>query len=221
MYRKLTTIIIIGLMVLGHSVNAENQFKTTLLRAAPGKLEQLISQVKAFKKQLQGQLIIMRHSQGDQWDLMLLKPVDKNPLKVRSFNQLADFQQDFIVRSEDSWNNIYQQYLKSNLFHIEMFHALRGKHRELVKERNMENEYLTATARNANTIFTTVLGSDVDCYTIGFYPDLKAFAYTPPLSDAQFEAAAKKAGFKNRDDISFYLRKLILKHHDTLATAVK
>jgi len=40
------------------------------------------------------------------------------------------------------------------------------------------------------------------------------------VSDDDKEAAAKKAGFKARSDISFYLRSLISGHHDTFAVKV-
>jgi hypothetical protein len=40
------------------------------------------------------------------------------------------------------------------------------------------------------------------------------------VSDAEAELAAKAAGFKNRSDLGYYLRSLLVGHHDTLAVRV-
>ena len=69
-------------------------------------------------------------------------------------------------------------------------------------------------------IFRRVAGSDVDIFTIGFHKSLAAFAAPAPASDAEKEVAAKDAGFKDRADLSFYLRSLISAHHDTFAVKV-
>ena len=51
-------------------------YRIDLLRATPGKLEQLINEVKTFQKDANQWPYILRHSQGDQWDLMLLWPLE-------------------------------------------------------------------------------------------------------------------------------------------------
>jgi len=58
-------------------------------------------------------------------------------------------------------------------------------------------------------------------FTIGFYEDLEAFAAPPSATEDEREVAARDAGFKDRADISFYLRSLISSHHDTLAVKVE
>ena len=78
-----------------------------------------------------------------------------------------------------------------------------------------------ATGQTENMIFRRAAGSDVDVFTIGAHDDLQAFAADSPASAEEKEAAAKAAGFKDRADISFYLRSLISSHHDTLATKVE
>ncbi len=199
---------------------AADLYRITLLRAAPGNLPALIEQTQSYKKKQQDELSIMRHSQGDHWDLMLLEPAGKTPLKEPEFHQLADFQHSFLAESETSWVTIKSKAVVSDLFHIEMFHAVHGKAQQLLQQRQMENQYLTATKREANIVFKTIFGSDVDSFTIGYYKDMNAFAFTPDLPKEVFEKAAKSAGFKARGDIGFYLRELILTHHDTLATRV-
>jgi hypothetical protein len=199
---------------------AEEQYRITLLRAAPDNLPALIQEVRLYKKSVGNNLSIMRHSQGDHWDLMLLEPAGETPIKAKQFDQLADFQHSFIAESKITWEQIEPLAKQSDLFHIEMFHAVHGKAEELLKQRQMENQYLAATQRNANIIFKTTFGSDVDSFTIGYYKDLVAFAVTPDLPKEVFEKAATDAGFKARSDIGFYLRELILSHQDTLATRI-
>jgi len=201
---------------------AESLFKVTLLRAAPGNLPVLIEQLKEENKALTRGRIIMRHSQGDHWDLMLLEPQEAGVVPGRhDYNGLVNFQDDFIVKSNDSWPALRKKAAASDLFHIEMFHAAVGKLPALLQQRQMENRYLTATQRKANSIFVTEFGSDVDCFTIGFHQDLQHFATDPDLPEAVFEQAAVAAGFKSRSTIGFRLRETILYHQDTLATNVR
>jgi hypothetical protein len=69
-------------------------------------------------------------------------------------------------------------------------------------------------------IFRRAAGFDVDVFTIGFHDNLEAFAAPSNVSDEQKEGATNASGFKDRADISFYLRSLIASHNDTLATQV-
>ncbi|MCF6193810.1 MAG: hypothetical protein L3J46_05710, partial [Kangiellaceae bacterium] len=183
-------------------------------------LADLIAEVKAYKIKQKGNLSIMRHSQGDHWDLMLLEPSGSNPIKMFNFGAIADFQHSFLAQSSVAWKTIQAKSKISELFHIEMFHAVHGKGAELIKQRKMENAYLTATERNANIIFETTFGSDVDSFTIGYYKDMPHFASMPDLSAETYAKAATDAGFESRNTIGLYLRELILIHNDTLATRV-
>jgi len=214
------SLMLVILLLSAPIANAQESFRITLLRAAPGLLSDLIEKSKEYKAKSHNQVTIMRHSQGDHWDLMLLEPSGSQPLNATDFGQHADFQHTFLASSKASWQQLKELGEKSGLFHIEMFHAKHGKDAELLKQRAMENSYLTATKRNANIIFRTTFGSDVDSFTIGYYPDMLAFASMPDLNPEVFSKAAVKAGFKSRDDIGLYLRELIVSHHDTLATRV-
>lgn len=206
------------LVLTSISVSASTLYRVTQLRAAPGNFSDLIEEVKKYKSNKNGQVSVMRHSQGDHWDLMLLEPAGENPTTMQDFNALADFQQSFLAKSDTEWKEIKFQTDSNTTYHIEVFHAVHGKAEELLKERSMENAYLAATQQTTNIIFETTFGSDIDSFTIGYHKDLNAFATTPNLPKAKFEQAAKDAGFKNRADLSFYLRSLIVKHQDTLAT---
>jgi hypothetical protein len=100
--------------------------------------------------------------------------------------------------------------------HRDFSRALAGRSADLLEQRRIENAYLEATGQTRNMIFQSVAGNDVDVFTIGFHKNLEAFAAT----DEERESAAKAAGFKDRADLSFYLRSLISGHHDTLAVRV-
>ena len=200
--------------------NADNQYQVSLLRAAPGHMPELIDLVKARKVQLKGNMLIMRHSQGDHWDLMLMSPSSEELTKPTSYQSKADFQHDFMVSSERDWNSLQKLSSGANMFHIEMFQAAMGQYENLLEQRKMENNYLVATQRSANIIFETVFGSDVDLFTLGIYTDMPAFAAEPELTNETFEKAAKVAGFESRSDIGFYLRRFLVAHQDTLATQI-
>lgn len=215
------SIIVILLLACAPSVYAQENFRITLLRAAPGLLPDLLDRSRVYRTVNKENVTIMRHSQGDHWDLMLLEPSGKQPLKQEDFSISADFQHTFLASSDSTWKQLKELEEKNGLFHIEMFHAKHGKAEELLKQRAMENNYLTTTQRNANIIFKTTFGSDVDSFTIGYYPDMLAFASMPALKPDIFAKAAVNAGFKSRDDIGLYMRELIVSHQDTLATKVK
>lgn len=209
------------LMMVGlGSAHAENYYQVSLLRAAPGHMPELIELVKAQKTQSKGEMLIMRHSQGDHWDLMLMLPSDGRANSPISYQSKVDFQHDFLVSSHYDWHSLQRLSKGANLFHVEMFQAAMGLYDELLEERVMENNYLVATQRNANLIFETVFGSDVDLFTLGIYPDMPAFAAEPELTSETFEKAAKVAGFKSRSDIGFHLRRFLVGHQDTLATQI-
>lgn len=220
-------------------------YKVTTLRAAPGKLAELIDWYAAMKASgyylAAGERtpILMRHSQGDQWDLLVITPMEgwysyymprRGELRneaEKKFRGLPGADDGLVAYAEDlfAWGpefaDLTREIEGKQLFHIEMFAALAGKRGELYRQRRMENEYLASTGQAANMIFSVEAGGDVDVFTIGAHENLATFAAPAPASDEEKEAAAKAAGFKDRADISFLLRRLINSHHDTLATSVE
>jgi hypothetical protein len=212
-------ILIICLLLFSHTSYAEN-YRVTLLQAAPGALITLLEEVKKLKAQKSNKLVIMRHSQGDHWDIMLLAPQGKETLERYNFNSPLAFQHTFLAKSAIDWQEITIRDQRSSLYHIEMFNAAPNKYLELVKQRHMENAYYHATQREGNVVFETTFGNDMDVFTVGFYKDLKTFATDPDLPSGVFEQAAIKAGFKSRSTIGLYLRELLSSHKDTLATKV-
>ncbi len=217
-------------------------YRVETLRAAPGKFEALLDWAASARAagyyEAGGRPFpfLMRHSQGDQWDLLVILPMEswasfhapakekKRAAAAAAHRALLDAQDGLIAFEEDLFaygpplETLRSAYAESGLFHIEMFAAAPGKQDALLEQRRMENAYLAATGQTTNMIFRRAAGSDVDVFTIGFHNNLESFAAPGAMSDAEKEAAAKAAGFKDRADISFYLRSLIASHHDTLAT---
>lgn len=218
------TRLILCVLLLLSSVNAvlaESLYQITLLRAATGSMPALMDLAKGEREQLKGNLVIMRHSQGDHWDLMLMKAAGKGMPSEFDYGTLASFQHDFIASSDLTWPQFLAKAQQAGMYHIEMFNAAADQHDALMEQRIMENNYLEMTQRKANTIFVTRFGSDVDSFTVGFYKDFSEFAAEPDLPAEVFEKAAKKAGFAARNDIGFHLRRTLVMHQDTFATKVE
>jgi len=234
-------LIISALFAVSTSASAPTYlYKTRLVQAAPGKLLELIELQKSslieYKNAGDEQPLMMRHSQGDHWDLLLLIPMKTyadyySPERVAKRNQVLKENQEkldaLIAWQEDvlvfgpPLTDLQKAFAPSAFFHVEMFDALAGKQSELFREREMENAYLKALKRPENLIFVRDQGAAWDLFTIGTYRDLKHFAESAGILEADQEAAAKAAGFEAANRIGPYLRTLISSHHDTLAVSVK
>lgn len=209
------------------AASSADDYLVTQLRAAPGNLPKLLDLIDEtdWANMPGGRPIVMRHSQGNHWDLMLLGQNEKCDGKVCTtfevaVDALVDFELQFTAQSETDWQQMTALNSDSGLYHIEMFQAGAGKHEALMRQRIIENDYIERIGGRANTIFTVGLGSDFDIFTIGFYESLVAYAKPDPATVDEKEAAAKAVGFKNRADVSFLLRELIVGHQDTLAVKV-
>lgn len=219
-------------------------YKVTTIRAATGALADLLeweAQLKAsgyYEKAGQKAPLLMRHSQGDHWDLLVIVPMqswadyhspkatEKRDHASSEYAQLVAAGQELFAFYEDHfaygppWSALKDAYAKNGFFHIEMFLAAPGKADELLDQRRMENVYLKSTGQIPNMIFRRAAGSDVDVFTIGFHRSFEAFASPADATPEEKELRAKSAGFNGLADISFYLRSLISGHHDTLAVKV-
>jgi hypothetical protein len=223
------------------SASAPNYlYKAKLIQAAPGKLPEVIDLLKAaqtaFKEAGDEQPLLMRHSQGDHWDLLSLIPMksyadyyspERMAKRADAFRQTETRLDGLVAWQEDVFvygpplAELREAFSVSGFFHVEMFDSLAGKQSELFKEREMENAYLKALKRPENFIFVRDQGAAWDLFTIGAYRDLKHFAESAGISETQLDAAAKAVGFEAANRIGPYLRTLISSHHDTLAVSVK
>ncbi|UCE40123.1 MAG: hypothetical protein JSV17_11715 [Candidatus Aminicenantes bacterium] len=222
-------------------------YKTTFIRAAPGKLLDLIDllkdQMSVYDASGDKRPFWWRHTQGDQWDLMMLYPMksyteyySKERIKRRAQAQDSSSisQLEFKKRFQEdvSWyedifvmgppleivENVFED---TSFYHCEIFIALPGKHTELFKQREMENAYLYGIGRPQNLIFTRDQGAAWDLFTLGCYKDMKEWAASSDIPREKREAAAIEAGFEGSDKIGPYMRTLILMHRDTIGNAIK
>ena len=242
-------LMVCGIVLLGNAAaqprEGEYLYHMMTLRAERGELENLLNWMadlkssSFFEEAGQSAPYLMRHSQGDHWDLMAVVPMgswtefhaaDRTARRQAAQKNYAEQLAPgyaLIAFAEDHFaygppvEEFQRAFNENAFFHIEMFNAAAGKAGELFEQRRMENAYLAATGQTTNMIFRRAAGSDVDVFTIGFHKSLKAFAADAPASDEEKEQAAKNAGFRDRADLSFYLRSLISGHHDTLAVKVE
>ena len=233
----ITTSIVFVLATL--PLSAQTLYKVSLFRAAPGQLLPLIDNMKErvqdYEKSGGDTPFIIRHSQGDQWDLMVYEHVVNyqlyygkheklntifTPQHGDEFYSLVAFHETIYAEGPD-YKTVAQLFDKNNFFHVEMFVALPGKQSELLKQRQMENVYLQEIGRGVNLIFTVNQGAHWDSFTLGGYRDIKHFAESADIPEKVEEKAAIKAGFKGVNYISPYLRSLIAMHHDTLGGKVE
>lgn len=203
------------------SMSGDTVYRMTLLRAAPGRLLDLVAALRASGVAApSAKSMLLRHAQGDHWDLMLLAPnPPAAPLPPLADEALVAWQEDEIVRGPDLGK--LEAFASASLFHVEMFHALPGKRAELLREREMENAYLRACGRPSNAIFVRGSGASWDSFTLGPYRSWKHYAERDDVPREKAAEAAKAAGFQSEEQIGPYLRSLLLDHHDSLLTRVK
>jgi hypothetical protein len=222
-------------------------YKTTFVRAAPGKLLDLIALWKdrfgVIEAGGDARPFWWRHTQGDQWDLMMLTPMgsyadyyakakiaERDKAAAAAGLSWAEFARKLdacVAWKEDVFvfgpplEFVKKQFEGTGYYHIEIMVSLPGRQADLYKEREMENVYNMAGGRPYNMVFVRDQGAAWDIYTLGCYRDLQHWAAPSPLTKEEREAAAKKAGFAGADAIGPYMRTLIDFHRDTMGVAIK
>jgi hypothetical protein len=221
-------------------------YRTLTVQAAPGELLDLIELYREEMGLLESvgaaPALWMRHSQGDAWDLFLLYPIGslgeyfdeaamagraaatgatgRTGVELQAAIDAATAWREEVFVAGPSRADVEHAWASAGFFHVEMFQGLAGKRAELIRQREMENEYLVALGRSPNQVFTRIAGAATDAFTIGYYQDLRAYANSPEVTPEQEERAAVDAGFRGAAYIGSYLRELILRHHDTLAVRI-
>jgi hypothetical protein len=166
-------------------------YQARFVQAAPGKLLELIDLYKSrgpvYSSIGDERPLWIRHSQGDQWDLMLLFPMASYTEYYRAdrvakrqeadqkfsarFKECIAWQEDLFVYGPPLVD-LRAAFAKASFFHLEIFHALPGRQAELYREREMENAYQRALHRPENFIFVRDQGAGWDLFTLGLYRDL-------------------------------------------------
>jgi hypothetical protein len=226
---------------------APELYRFVLIQAAPGRLLDLIDLYKTRIPVIAagGDEVpyIVRHSQGDRWDLCVIYPSGSftsyySADRVRRREaaaaasgvtgaQFAKQFYDLVAWHEDVYVEgpplpVFRDYVKDlGLLHLEMFQALAGKRDVLIEERKMESAFNRARSRPEALLFTHEQGAAWDVITLDGFRNWRHYAESETIPTDVSEAAAKKAGFANVDAIGPYLRSLIALHHDTLGTPVQ
>jgi hypothetical protein len=213
-------------------------YKTTFVRAAPGKLLDLIalykSQMAAHDASGDERPLWWRHTQGDQWDLMLLTPMGsyteyyakkrvarrKDEGFAQKLDACSSWREDIFVMGP-TLETVKKAFNAAAYYHIEIFVALPGKQAELFKERVMENIYQVGIGRPENMIFVRDQGASWDLFTLGCYRDILHWAGSGDVPKDKRELAARRAGFNSPEEIGPYMRTLIVMHRDTMGVAIK
>jgi hypothetical protein len=186
--------------------------------------------------------ILIRHSQGDRWDLCIVYPSGSftdyysrervarresaatasgvgSAAFATQFYNLAAWHEDVYVEGPPLAD--LRAFVKgAGLAHLEMLQALAGKRDELIKERRMENAYNAARGRPETVIFTHEQGAAWDVITLDVWRDWRQYGEMQMIPADVSDAAAKKAGFANADAVGVYMRSLITTHHDSLGPIV-
>lgn len=222
-------------------------YKTLMVRAAPGSLLTLIDMLEermpVYASTVDAGPFWMRHTQGDQWDLLILFPMESfedyygpeaRERRDRAYRSSGTSEEDFQRAAAEhiSWQEelfvwgppvevVAGRFEGQGFYHIEIFQVLPGKREALLEQRRMENDYLGRIGRQQNLIFRRAGGAAWDSYTLGFYRDLKQYAESADIPAEVQEEAALAAGFEGADKIGSYMRTLILFHRDTLAVAIR
>ncbi len=217
-------------------------YRVITVRAVPGEFAAWLDHCdeirSAYEKRGDAAPFVLRHTQGDHWDLMFIEPwgsyqayldpermakrqaaTDEMALLTHWLDDAPAFREDLFALGPPR-QQLAKLFAENGFYHVEMFHALAHRKEELLRQRHMENDYLASTGQRTNTVWTGLFGSDVDVFTIGFYPDHAAFAAGSTMTEEERDAVAKQVGFKGLDGIAPYLRSLIARHHDTLAVPV-
>ena len=246
---SLPGLLFFGPRAAGEQPSAEPSFlyKATFVRAAPGKLLDLIALYKermaVYDASGDERPFWWRHTQGDHWDLMLLFPIgsyteyyspervgrrkkatDESSLSapefLRKVNSFSAWKEDIFVLGPP-FESVKKAFEGTAYYHIEIFVSLPGKQEDLYKEREMENIYQVTLGRPENLIFVKDQGAAWDLFTLGCYRDILHWASPSDISIEARVSAARKAGFKDPEEIGPYMRTLIDWHRDTMGVAIK
>ncbi|MBN2206609.1 MAG: hypothetical protein JW742_04330 [Candidatus Aminicenantes bacterium] len=222
-------------------------YRFAVLQAAPGRLVELIDLLKARAPLIVAggdeAPYIVRHSQGDHWDLVVILPMKSfadyyRPERIaerdaaaaaaglpteafaRRLNALLAWDEDLYVLGPPV--EVFRGHVEeAGLLHFEMMQELPGKRDELVEERRMENAFARERGRYETLIFVRETGAAWDVVTLAVYRNWRQYAESELITREAADAAARKAGFENAASVGPYMRTLISTHRDTLGPPVR
>ena len=233
-------LIVVAIVTPALAVEGNYLYRAEMVQAAPGKFTELVDlyarQASLSKLTGDAPAFVMRHSQGDRWDLLLIYPMGSygeyySPERIakrknteadstsRQIQQNVAWHEDLFLYGP-SLDALKSAFARAAFYHVEMLHALAGRQADLVKEREMESAYNQALGRPELFIFLRDAGAHFDVLSIDFYRDLKHYAESVDIPAEKQQAAARTAGYTAPEQIGPFLRSIIADHHDTLAVSV-
>jgi hypothetical protein len=221
-------------------------YKFVTIQAAPGRLPDLLAlyreRAPVMAKNGDELPIVVRRSQGDRWDLLVIYPLGsftefysrermarRDAAGAASGVTNAMFQArlyKLIAWHEDvfAWGPPLAELRASlqgtTVAHVEMMQAMAGQHEALTRQRYMESAFNVNRGRPPMLVFTHQEGAAWDVITLAAWPDWRHYGEAQMVAADVSEAAATKAGFTSADAVSLAVRSLINTHHDTLGTFV-
>lgn len=222
-----------------HAEEETGLYRVTMLRAAPGEWYDLKAAIEgqgeAGVPDAEGRLVPyrIRHSQGDQWDFMLIQPVESweryfsqaNLLLETEFRRAiekhADFELDWFV-SGPSHSDASALFARAGLYHLEIYQARAGMKGALADSRARENAIFADLGALQNTIWQGQFGADHDVMTIGFHKSWASYAeHNATGSDADWDRLSREHGYEGGGDLAPQLRSFLTGHADTFAVPMK
>jgi hypothetical protein len=221
-------------------------YRFMMLQAGPGRLADLIDLFRSRAPVIVAggdeKPYIVRHSQGDHWDILVIQPcgtmsdfygleriarreaaAEAAGLSSAEFTRLL---KEMLLWHEDLYVfgppvEVFREFVKdAGLAHFEMIRSLPGKFEGLVEERRMENAFNRERGRGQTLIFTRDQGADWDVVTLGVYRNWRQYAESELIPREVSEAAARKAGFADAGSVGNYMRTLMSTHRDTLGPPI-
>lgn len=222
-------------------------YKFVTIQAAPGKMPELLALYRQRWPVMTANgdetPIVVRHSQGDRWDLLVIYPMGKGFGDFYSAERAAkreaagkasgvtnaQFQErlyQYIAWHEDVfvWGppiaELRGYIAGATVAHLEMMQAMAGQQEALTRERYMESDFNVNRGRPRMLVFTHEQGAAWDVITLDAWKDWRQYGELQMVSAEVSDAAAKKAGFPNADAPGVAMRSYINTHHDTLGSFV-
>ena len=221
-------------------------YRFVIIQAAPGRLTDLIDlyrkRVPVIRAGGDEVPFVVRHSQGDHWDLVLIYPSGSwseyySPGRMarreaaadasgtgsaefaRLFYSMVAWHEDLFVQGPPL--EAFRAHVKdAGLLHFEMLQALPGKRDALLEERRMENAFNRGRNRGETLIFAHDQGAAWDVITLAAYRNWRHYAESETIPREVSDAAARNAGFASADGVALHMRTLISTHRDTLGPPV-
>lgn len=207
-------------------------YHVTVSRAAPGKLNDLISAYRSMNDPSAQNMMLFRHRQGDSWDLVAITPQGPRavveptaPPAVQAFTaqfQMARawhgdsfFAGPPLAEFQRSLTPARANQMPQALYIVSMYQALPGRRADLGKL--LQRLSSAGAIPNSAVALSHVEGAPWDFILLQRYDTWQQF-----VDDEQRgEELAKKAGFASAQAQSDELRSLMSMHADTLTTRIK